>query len=98
MKINFDKYRNMQFTLEKVEDTKFNGEHPNGYNVGLVMKRALISYDASVKSGTLFVTSGDRWFHTSTVTKQEEHEGYDLLYTPNSIYKITPDFVVVPEV
>ena len=32
---NYRKYLNMSFNLEKMEDTKFNGEHPNGYNKGL---------------------------------------------------------------
>jgi hypothetical protein len=47
----------------------------------------------------LFVNDGpDRWFHTSQVQKQEEHEGYDLLYTLNSVYKVTPIFSAIPGV
>jgi hypothetical protein len=47
----------------------------------------------------LFVNYGDgKWFHTSEVQKQEEHEGYDLIYTLNSVYKVTPIFSAIPGV
>jgi len=46
----------------------------------------------------LFVHDGpDRWFHTSNVKRQEEYEEYDLLYTLNSVYKVTPNFTGVQE-
>jgi hypothetical protein len=89
----------MSFKLEKMEDTKFNDEHPNGYNKGFRIQNANINLDASNNSCILFVHDGpERWFHTSEVQKQEEHEGYDLLYTLNSIYKVTPNFISVPGV
>ena len=97
--INFEKYAHMSFKLEKIEDTKFEGNHPNGYNTGFRVNDATINLKASNELGALFVHDGpDRWFHTSEVQKQEEHEGYDLLYTLNSIYKITPNFVAIPGV
>lgn len=95
--INFDKYVNMSFKLEKIEDTKFEGSHPNGYNTGYRIKDATINLDSSNKFCALFVHDGpDRWFHTSEVQKQEECEGYDLLYTLNSVYKVTPNFTAIP--
>lgn len=97
--INFDKYVHMSFVLEKLEDTKFNGEHPNGYDTGFKIKNATINLRLSNESCVLFVNDGpDRWFHTSEVRKQEECEGYDLLYTLNSVYKVTPNFTAIPGV
>jgi len=97
--INFDKYTHMSFKLEKMEDTKFNGEHPNRYYKGFRILNANINLDESNNSCCLFVHDGpDRWFHTSEVQKQEEFEGYDLLHTRNSIYKVTPNFISVPGV
>ncbi len=29
--INFDKYQHLPIKVEKIEDTQFDGEHPNGY-------------------------------------------------------------------
>ena len=97
--INFDKYANLSFKLEKIDDTKFDGNHPNGYNTGFKINNATINLNASNKYCALFVHDGpDRWFHTSEVQKQEECEGYDLLHTINSIYKVTPYFVSIPGV
>lgn len=90
--INFGKYKNLPLRIEKIKDIKFDGNHPNGYNVGLVLENYYINIDLSKKHNCLFVTYSDRWFHTSAIKKQEEYEGYDLLYTLNSIYKITPTF------
>ena len=97
--INFKKYTHMSFQLEKIEDIKFNNEHPNGYNTGFKIKNATVNLDLSNQHCCLFVHDGpDRWFHTSEVRKQEEHEGYDLLHTLNSIYKVTPNFTAIPGV
>lgn len=97
--INFDKYKHTSFKLEKIEDTKFDNNHPNGYNPGFKINEAVINLDASNQYCALFVHHGpDRWFHTSEVRKQEECEGYDLLHTLNSIYKVTPNFVAIPGV
>jgi len=97
--INFERYNNISFKLEKLEDIKFDGNHPNGYNVGFEINGATINLEASKKYCALFVHDGpDRWFHTSEVQKQEEYEGYDLLYTLNSVYKVTPNFTAIPGV
>lgn len=90
--INFHKYALISFDLEKMEDLKFNDEHPNGYNPGYKIKGATINLEVSTANQALFVYDGpDRWFHTSQVQRQEECEGYDLLHTLNSVYKITPN-------
>ena len=99
MEINFKKYLNMTFRLEKVEDTKFEGNHPNGFNAGFRIEQAKINIEDSLHYGALFVKDGpDRWFHTSKIVKQEECEGYDLLHTLNSIYKVTPNWKAIPGV
>ena len=81
--INFKKYAMTSLTVEKLEDT-------------FKIKNAVINLDTSNEYCILFVHDGpDRWFHTSKVQKQEEYEGYDLLYTLNSVYKITPNFTAI---
>ena len=94
--INFKKYAMISLTVEKLEDTKFEGSHPNGYNTGYIIKDAIIDIGRSNKFCVLFVNYGySEWFHTSEVQKQEEYEGYDLLYTLNSVYKVTPNFTAI---
>ena len=94
--INFKKYSMTSLTVEKLEDTKFEGSHPNGYNTGYIIKNAIIDINRSNKFCVLFVNYGfSEWFHTSEVQKQEECEGYDLLYTLNSVYKVTPNFTAI---
>jgi hypothetical protein len=96
--INFDKYKHTSIKVEKVEDTKFDGEHPNGFNPGFKIDGCAINLEYSNKVCALFVNYGDRWFCTSEVQKQEEFEGYDLLHTLNSVYKVTPIFTAIPGV
>ena len=91
--INFDKYEFISFKLEKIEDTAFDGDHPNGYNPGFKINNATIMLDKSNQYCALFVHDGpDRWFHTSEVKCIEECDKHDLLHTKNSVYKITPNF------
>jgi hypothetical protein len=62
---NYRKYSNMSFNLEKMEDTKFDGEHPNGYNKGFRLNGTTINLKLSEQHDSLFVHDGpDRWFHT----------------------------------
>jgi len=96
--INFGKYRSLPIKVEKIEDTKFDNNHPNGYNPGFVIDGCAINLALSNQHCCLFVDYGDRWFHTSEVRKQEEFEGYDLLHTINSVYKVTPIFTAIPGV
>ena len=94
--INYEKYKPMSFTLEKVEDTVFTNEHPNGINTGFTIKNAIINLELSKQYNCLFVYEGsDRWFHTSEINSVKECVGYDLIYTKNSIYKITPNFISI---
>jgi hypothetical protein len=97
--INFKKYEMMPLTIEKLKDTKFDGKHPNEFNVGFKITNTVIDIKQSIINGCLFVDyEEDKWFHTSEIKKQEEYEGYDLLYTLNSIYKVTPNFISIPGV
>ena len=96
--IDFAKYANIPLKVEKVEDTKFDNNHPNGYNPGFKIDGCSINLTRSNQYCCLFVDYGDRWFHTSEVQKQVQHEGYDLLYTVNSVYKVTPIFSAIPGV
>ena len=90
--LDFSKYKNTAVKLIKVSDTRFSGEHPNGVNEGRV-EEGVINLELSNKLQCFFLLDGpDRYFHTSQVTKIEEHEGYDLLTTLNSIYKVEPIF------
>ena len=98
-KINYDKYAGMRIDLEKVEDTKFNNNHPNGFNKGFKAKDTYVNVSFSKRHNVLFINYGDgKWFYTSEIQKQEEHEGYDLIYTLNSVYKVTPIFTAIPGV
>jgi len=89
----------MSFKLEKLEDTEFDDDHPNVINVGFAINEANIDLKLSNKLCALVVyEKPDRLFHTSEIRKQKECKGYDLLYTLNSIYKITPNFTAIPGV
>ena len=96
--INFKKYINTPLKVEKMEDLKYDNKHPNGYNPGFKIDGCGINLAASNQYCCLFVEYGSRWFHTSEVQKQEEFEGYDLLHTMNSVYKVTPIFDAIPGV
>jgi hypothetical protein len=96
--INFGKYIHTPLKVEKIEDTKFDNNHPNGYNPGFVIDECEINLIISNQYCCLFVNYGDKWFHTSEVQRQEEFEGYDLLHTLNSVYKVTPIFTAIPGV
>jgi hypothetical protein len=41
---------------------------------------------------------GARFFNTSQVLEIEEQEGYDLVHTVNSVYKVEPVFTALPGV
>ena len=47
--IKFHKYALTSFDLEKMEDLKFDGEHPNGFNPGYKIKGATINLELSIK-------------------------------------------------
>lgn len=96
--LDFKKYHGYLLKLTKVEDRRFGNEHPNGVEVGRVEK-GLLHLENSNKYQCLFILDGpDRYFHTSQVLEIWEHEGYDLVKTLNSTYKVEPQIVSIPGV
>lgn len=94
--LDFSKYKNTAVKLTKLSDTRFFGEHPNKVNEGRV-EEGVLHLELSNKHQCFFLLDGpDRYFHTSQVTKIEEHEGYDLLTTLNSVYRVDPIFNAIP--
>jgi len=97
-KFNFKKYQGVLLKLTKIEDRRFFGRHPNDVNVGRVEK-GFLHLENSNTYRCLFILDGpDRYFHTSQVLEIEEHEGYDLVKTLNSTYKVEPQIVSIPGV
>ena len=96
-KLDFKKYEGVLLKVTKVEDRRFGNEHPNGYNVGHVEK-GLLHLENSNTYQCLFLLAGLRYWHTSQVLEIWEHEGYDLVKTLNSTYKVEPQIVSIPEV
>jgi len=95
--ISFNKYAGTQVKVTKLIDNKFGGEHPNHINEGYV-KIGFVDVDESNKIQSLLVIKGGRFFHTSHVQKLEEHEGFDILTTLNSVYRVEPRFDALPGV
>jgi len=95
--ISFNKYAGTQIKVTKLIDNKFGGEHPNNINEGYV-KIGFVDIDESNKIQSLLVISGGRFFHTSHVQRMEEHEGFDILTTLNSVYRVEPMFDALPGV
>jgi hypothetical protein len=87
--VNFNKYKDTAVRLIKLKDNKFNNEHPNGINEGYV-KEGVIDVEKSNEHQCFLIIKGDKFFNTSQVVEIEEHEGYDLAHTLNSIYKVEP--------
>lgn len=95
--IDFSKYVGVLLKITKLQDNKFDGEHPAGINEGSV-RHGFISLENSNFYQCLFTFRGDRYFHTSQVKRIEEHEGYDLITTLNSVYKVEMDMPAIPGV
>jgi hypothetical protein len=94
--IDFKKYQGVLLKVTKVEDRRFFGEHPNGFNVGHV-EIGLLDLKNSNTYQCLFLLDGpSRYFHTSQVLEISEYEGYDLVKTLNSVYKVEPQIVSLP--
>lgn len=93
--IKFNKYKGVQVKVSKLKDLKFDNNHPKEINEGYVFT-GVVNIDESNTIQSLFVIDGDRYFHTSHVQEMEEHEGYDLLRTLNSVYKVEPIFISLP--
>ena len=89
--IDFKKYRDTEIRLSKITDTRFNGKHPNGIDVGYT-KEGVINLEKSNEHQCFLFIEKDKFFNTSQVLVLEEKEGYDLAYTVNSVYKVEPVF------
>ena len=86
--IDFNKYENKAVRLTKIDDTAFDGQHPNGINVGYI-KEGEVNFEMTNEHQCFFIhPTPDRFFHTSEVKKIEAQEDHDLAYTVNSVYKI----------
>ena len=93
--IKFNKYKDTSVKVTKLKDIKFENNHPKEINEGFVFIGD-VNVEESNSIQSLFVIDKDRFFHTSHVQEMEEHEGYDLLRTLNSIYKVEPIFSSIP--
>jgi hypothetical protein len=93
--IKFNKYKGVQVKVSKLKDLKFENNHPKEINEGYVFT-GVVNIEESNSIQSLFVIDEDRYFHTSHVQEMEEHEGYDLLRTLNSVYKVEPIFTSLP--
>ena len=97
--VNFNKYKGTQVKVTKLKDIKFNNEHPANINEGYVVTGEVDIVESN-KIQSLFVIHGDwrdqRFFHTSQVKEMEEHDGFDLLLTLNSVYKVEPVIIAIP--
>jgi len=94
--LDFKKYHGVLLKITKIEDRRFYNKHPNGVEVGRVEK-GLLHLENSNKYQCLFLLDGpDRYFHTSQVLEIWEHEGYDLMKTLNSTYKVEFQIVSIP--
>ena len=93
--IKYNKYKGVQVKVSKLKDLKFENNHPKEINEGYVFT-GVVNVDESNSIQSLFVIDDDKFFHTSHVQEMEEHEGYDLLRTLNSVYKVESIFTSLP--
>lgn len=87
MSFDFNKYKHKRIKLTKLKDEVFDGTHPNGIYEGFTYKGRFL-FDNSVFYQSIILLDKDSHFHTSTVVEITEHDGYDLVRTMNSIYKL----------
>lgn len=73
--------------IEKTEDTKFKGEHPNGINVGYVLEGYMFQ-EPEVGKPVGVIGAHFRGIVTSTVQKVEKIPTGWKVETQNSKYKI----------
>lgn len=85
--INWDKYEKRLIGITKLKDLKFESTHPANINEGYTFK-GYVNMHETKQHNVLYINDHDRWFHTSIVQKQIECDGYDLLQTLNSVYKV----------
>ena len=87
--IKFNRYKGVKVKVSKLKDLKFENNHPRDINEGYVFS-GFVNVEESNSIQSLFVIDDDRFFHTSHVQEMEEHEGFILLRTVNSVYKVEP--------
>lgn len=96
--ISFDKYDKVVLRVQKVKDLRFEGEHPNAVYEGSI-RTGLALVGLCNHHQSLVISKGQfDLFYTSTVESIEEFEGYDLLITENSIYRVEPVWSSLPGV
>jgi hypothetical protein len=74
---------NKKVRLTKVDDTKFNGQHPNGINTG--SERVGMAFGNLEVDNAFYMATERGMFHTSRVTKINDDMTFNTL---NSVYKV----------
>lgn len=97
MPLDFKKYEGAVVKVTKLKDTRFDGKHPNNINEGDT-RTGFVNVHESERLDALILDMGAKWFHTSAIDKILEEDGYDLIYTLNSVYKIEISMPSIPGV
>lgn len=92
-KIDFSKYKDTLLKVTKVEDRRFNMQHPNGQNVGDEITGVLHLSNSNAYQSLFLIKDTTLYWHTSQVLSIEERENYDLVKTLNSTYKVEPQVI-----
>jgi hypothetical protein len=80
-----EKYKDIPVYVIKIKDNKFDGKHPNHINEGYEVS----GYIGLGEVGNcLYVSNMRKYLRTSIIKSIEECDGYDLVHTENSTYKI----------
>lgn len=89
------KNKNMRdkfLVLEKIEDKRYNGAHPNNINVGYKLKGWCIDEPVVGEALFLYVSKSLQTTPTAWTSKIEKVDVKNMLIeTKNSIYKVTFD-------
>lgn len=76
------------WVLVKESDDVFKGNHPSGYNEGVVLSN-ITEYDIPTVGERPYFISYDRWFVTSEVTEILSETEHEIVFkTLNSTYKL----------
>ena len=80
-----EKYKDIPVRVTKLKDNKFDGNHPNFINEGYKVEGYI---QIGEINDVLYIDGLGKWLRTSRIKSIEENEGYDLVHTENSTYKI----------
>lgn len=94
-KIDFRKYQGVLLKVTKVEDRKFLNNHPANQNVGDEIIGSLHVENSNLYQCLFLIKDTTMYWHTSQVLEMWEHDGYDLLKTVNSTYKVEPQIISI---